>query len=155
MDSSSTEYYQISDKRVLGDQPGRTLLLGKTQSCHKNSFGDTTLASLRVTPLCCVGYGSESGAPQVLCVGPANGYGRGPRPLSPSQFISISPLEYNKAQHDRICNLVWPRFAKKNKANLWRAQLGNVETKKVTAAYEHQREVLSPSLNAQARCSVD
>ena len=50
-------------------------------------------------------------------------------------------------QHDQICDFVWPRFAKKNKANVWRAQLGNVETKKITAAYEHQRKVLSLSLN--------
>ena len=43
---------------------------------------------------------------------------------------------------------MFPRFGKKNKANIWRTQLGNVETKKITAAYEHQRRVLSPSPNA-------
>ena len=89
---------------------------------------------------CFAGYEAETGRPQILQVGPPRGNAR---PSSPSQFISISPLEYNKAQHDRICDVVWPRFGKKNKANVWRAQLGSVETKMVTTAYEHQRKVLS------------
>ena len=33
MDSSNTEYYQISDKHVLRDQSGRTLLLGMIRPC--------------------------------------------------------------------------------------------------------------------------
>jgi hypothetical protein len=87
-------------------------------------------------------------------VDPPHGYGRGSPPSSPSHFISISPLEYTKVQHDRICDFVFPRFAKKNKGKLWRTALGNVETKAITAAYEHQRKVLSPSPNASLRASA-
>ena len=92
---------------------------------------------------CCVGYETGTGLPQILRASPLQGYGRGQGPSPPSQFISISPLEYNKAQHNRICDLVFPHFGKKNKAKLWRADLGSAGTKLINAVYEHQRKVLS------------
>lgn len=102
-----------------------------------------------------VGYEAESGVPRVLCVDPPRGYGRRQRPSPSSQFISISPLEYDNARHDRICDLVWPSFGgKKNRAKVWRSQMASAETKEVTALYEHQREVLFPSSNAWARAGV-
>jgi len=142
MDSSSTEYYQITDSRSLGNQSGRALLLGTIQQAAP--IGDATLTSSRV-----IGYEAGSGIPRVLCVGLPRGCGRGQPPSPPSQFISISPLEYNRAQQGRLHNLVWPNPGKKRKKEKLRhAHLAIAETKKITAAYEHQRKVSSPSLNA-------
>jgi len=152
MDSSSTEYHWISE-RDLGHQSGRTLLLGTIQSYQTPISLEirVSVRSLTRDLLCSVGYEAEKGIPQILRVDPPHGYSRGTRSSPPSQFISISPLEYSTARHDRIRDFVFPRFAKKNKANVWRAELGNIETKKITAAYEHQRKVLSPSMNAHVR----
>lgn len=113
MDSSEKKYYSVPRAQDLAHQSDCTLLLG---------------------------YEAGTGRPTILRVGSSY---ENAEPSSPSKFISISPFEYNKERWDQTRHFIWPSFSKKNKATLRSAQLALVDTQKVTAAYEHQRGVLS------------